>query len=415
MAMRPARPIRARTSGVTGPRALPPSLAASRRFLWRPLVARYWRAAVACTVAALCVFLIARRSGRSGAIRAEAHAAAADAAAAPWLHPGATPAREPWHTAGVTTLQCPSYSGPAWRAGAFPTKATLCASETLSVTPADELPLPLGGDGSRVPLAALPLRAVRLTRGESPFADAEAVNRRYLMLLEPDRLLFSFRTQAGLPTRGAAAYAGWEDPGSELRGHFVGHYLSATAAAHAATGDAGVTARLHALLDGMLECQAKDGYLSAYPSSLLDRFESQQQVWAPYYTLHKILQGLLDAHTHTGRADALAAAGRLLVSFRRQAGLPATGDAPYGGWEDPGSELRGHFVGHYLSATAAAWAATGDKRVKQALDATLDGLLPCQARSGYLSAYPEEQLERFEAQKPVWAPVRPYRLLGLRC
>jgi DUF1680 family protein len=84
------------------------------------------------------------------------------------------------------------------------------------------------------------------------------------------------------------------------------------------------------------------------------------------------------------------------------------------GWEHPGNELRGHFVGHYLSAAAMAWAATGSPLLRSNMKSVVDALEACQASSGYLSAFPEELFDRYEAQKPVWAPyytgVRAIRL-----
>ncbi|HEX5439142.1 MAG TPA: beta-L-arabinofuranosidase domain-containing protein, partial [Gemmatimonadaceae bacterium] len=71
------------------------------------------------------------------------------------------------------------------------------------------------------------VRQVRL--GPSAFRDAMEVNRRYLMALEPGRLLHMFRVTAGLPSS-AEPLGGWEAPDNELRGHFAGgHYLSACA------------------------------------------------------------------------------------------------------------------------------------------------------------------------------------------
>ena len=64
---------------------------------------------------------------------------------------------------------------------------------------------------------------------------AQQLNARYLSMLAPDRLLHSFRLTAGLPSA-AAPYGGWEAPDVEVRGHFVGHYLSALAMAVNATG-----------------------------------------------------------------------------------------------------------------------------------------------------------------------------------
>ena len=62
--------------------------------------------------------------------------------------------------------------------------------------------------------------------------------------------------------------------------------------------------------------------------------------------------------------------------------------------------------GHYLSACALMYASTGDERLKEKGDAVVAGLAECQAKigSGYLSAYPEEFIDRVEASKPVWAP-----------
>ena len=52
------------------------------------------------------------------------------------------------------------------------------------------------------------------------------LNTAFLKSLEPDRLLHNFRVNAGLPSV-AKPLEGWESPGVGLRGHFVGHYLSA--------------------------------------------------------------------------------------------------------------------------------------------------------------------------------------------
>ncbi len=75
------------------------------------------------------------------------------------------------------------------------------------------------------------LKRVRL--GSGRFKDAMELNRRYLHELEVDRLLHMFRVTAGLPSP-AEPLGGWERPQNELRGHFLGHYLSACAAGDAA-------------------------------------------------------------------------------------------------------------------------------------------------------------------------------------
>ena len=87
-----------------------------------------------------------------------------------------------------------------------------------------------------------------------------------------------------------------------VRGHFVGHYLSALALAYAGGGERRVLERGRELLGGLRECQraAGSGFLSAWPAKVLDTLEAGDfgKVWAPWYTLHKILAGLLNWHEH---------------------------------------------------------------------------------------------------------------------
>ncbi|KAF2317732.1 hypothetical protein GH714_039702 [Hevea brasiliensis] len=135
---------------------------------------------------------------------------------------------------------------------------------------------------------------------------AQQTNLEYLLMLDVDRLVWSFRKTAGLPTPGTA-YGGWEAPDCELRGHFVGHYLSASAHMWASTHNDTVQKKMSAVVSALSACQEKigTGYLSAFPSELFDRFEAIKPVWAPYYTIHKILAGLLDQYTFADNVQAL--------------------------------------------------------------------------------------------------------------
>jgi len=140
----------------------------------------------------------------------------------------------------------------------------------------------------------VPLNHVRLTDG--PFKDAQTWNIAFLKRQNPDRLLHVFRLNAGLPTA-ARPLGGWEAPDCELRGHFVGHYLSACALLGVSTGDAGMKKRGDYIVNALAECQEKlnaGGYLSAFPMEFFDRLDRREQVWAPFYTLHKIMAGLFD-------------------------------------------------------------------------------------------------------------------------
>ncbi|MFC4764806.1 glycoside hydrolase family 127 protein [Dyella koreensis] len=155
-------------------------------------------------------------------------------------------------------------------------------------------------------MQAFALNQVRLL--DSDFSRAAAINQRYLHSLPVDRLAHSFRVQAGIAST-AKPLGGWEKPDCELRGHFSGgHYLSAAALAYATMGDQVLKQRGDELVAALAACQQPNGYLSAFPESFFDRLSSGQKVWAPFYTIHKILAGMLDMYTHTGNAQALQVA-----------------------------------------------------------------------------------------------------------
>jgi DUF1680 family protein len=167
-----------------------------------------------------------------------------------------------------------------------------------------ENPKIIVADKAPVQAYAFDLRDVRLLDGG--FLRAQQLDQQYLLELDPDRLLHNFRRNAGLPST-AEPLGGWEEPSCEVRGHFVGHYLTACALMHAATGDASFKEKGDAVVRGLGECQAKlgSGYLSAFPEEFLDRVEARKQVWAPYYTLHKIYAGLLDMYVYCDNREAL--------------------------------------------------------------------------------------------------------------
>lgn len=149
------------------------------------------------------------------------------------------------------------------------------------------------------------LGEVKLLPG--PFLDAQHWNQAYVRRLSADRLLHNFRVNAGLPSS-AAPLGGWEEPKCELRGHFIGHYLSACALLYASTGDKEIKAVGDNMVAELAKCQAKlgaGGYLSAFPLELFDRLDARKRVWAPFYTIHKIMAGMLDMYQHCGNKQAL--------------------------------------------------------------------------------------------------------------
>lgn len=157
--------------------------------------------------------------------------------------------------------------------------------------------------------------------GEGPCLVAREANRRYLLELDPERLLHAFRVNAGLPS-GAEPLGGWEAPDVEVRGHFPGHYLSACALMYRATGDEELKRRGDYMVAELARVQQAlgGGYLSAFPEDFLDRLESRDRVtWAPLYVIHKIIAGLYDMHTLTGNAQALDVLVRMADYYKARA------------------------------------------------------------------------------------------------
>ena len=122
-------------------------------------------------------------------------------------------------------------------------------------------------------------------------------------------LLHSFRNTAGVFSDKEGGYmtmkhlAGWESMDCDLRGHITGHLLSAMAYLQ-------MKEKADSLVQGLAEVQRQygTGYLSAFGEGLIDRNIQGKSVWAPFYTLHKILQGLIDQYTLCGNETALTVA-----------------------------------------------------------------------------------------------------------
>lgn len=179
---------------------------------------------------------------------------------------------------------------------------------------------------------AFPASQVRLLPG-SPFHARQELHRKgVLASYDPDRLLYPYRALAGLPQRAgiSSGYDGWDS--GFLRGHMAGHYLSAASRMAAATGTALFRVRVDYLVAELAKCQKAlnlEGYLAAFPTAALDHLEGRpgadvRGIVVPYYTIQKILSGLLDAHTYAGNQQALDVATRMADYVgKRLAGLDA--------------------------------------------------------------------------------------------
>ncbi len=139
------------------------------------------------------------------------------------------------------------------------------------------------------------VRQVRLLDGL--FKDVQERDPADLRSLDTERLLHNFCVTSGLPSS-VQPYSGWESPEVEVRGHFVGHYLSACALMVASTDDLTLQERVADLVAELARCQDAlpaqgytEGYLSAFPEVLFDRVERRDPAWAPITPCTKSWRG----------------------------------------------------------------------------------------------------------------------------
>lgn len=185
------------------------------------------------------------------------------------------------------------------------------------------------------------LNDVSLDGEDTIYAQNKDRTMEYLKIMDADRMLYAFRATFGQDTKGVEPLTGWDEPTGLLRGHSTGHYLSALAQAYASSGDEAYKTKLDYMVHELRELQklskgnAQDfktactptsasqskwstdpsswgeGFLSAYSPdqfALLEQYTPYATIWAPYYTLHKILAGFIDCYNYAGNEEALEAA-----------------------------------------------------------------------------------------------------------
>ncbi|MDP4184325.1 MAG: glycoside hydrolase family 127 protein [Bacteroidota bacterium] len=167
--------------------------------------------------------------------------------------------------------------------------------------------------GTVIALKARPFDMKQVKLLDGPYKKALDLNYKYLKEFKTERLLYNFKKNAGLPTS-ENPLGGWESPETELRGHFTGHFLSALVLMYSTTHDPYLLSKADTLVNGLAQVQkalGNSGYLSAFPEEYIDRVENHKPVWAPWYTLHKILAGLIDAYQLGGNKKALDIAEKM--------------------------------------------------------------------------------------------------------
>lgn len=106
------------------------------------------------------------------------------------------------------------------------------------------------------------LDGLRTRLYDSELKRREEENRSYMMHLENRFLLLNFNLEAGRDTSDnviEGMHGGWEFPTCQLRGHFLGHWLSAAAMRYHAVGDKEIKAKADAIVDELAECQKANG------------------------------------------------------------------------------------------------------------------------------------------------------------
>lgn len=172
-----------------------------------------------------------------------------------------------------------------------------------------------------VALKARPFRLEDVRLLEGPFKHAMDLNADYLLELEPDRLLHNYRKFAGLEPK-AEGYPGWETQG--IAGHSLGHTLSACSLMYASTGNPSFRKRVDYIVDELMLCQDanENGYVAGIPDgkrvfaevaagNVRTKPFDLNGVWVPWYNLHKLFAGLIEAHHHCENEKALMVAIRL--------------------------------------------------------------------------------------------------------
>lgn len=165
---------------------------------------------------------------------------------------------------------------------------------------------------TKIAVKSFPLSDVRLL--DSPFLNAQELDKKYLLELDADRLLAPFLREAGLQPK-AESYTNWENTG--LDGHIGGHYLSALSIMYASTGDKAIKERLDYMISELKRCQDanENGYIGGVPGgnamwpeikagNINAHGFSLNDKWVPLYNIHKTYAGLRDAWIYAKNEEA---------------------------------------------------------------------------------------------------------------
>ena len=213
---------------------------------------------------------------------------------------------------------------------------------------------------------------VKVTGGV--FRDRMNVDKRYLLELDSQCLLQNFYIEAGIimpgmqmvpdPTK-ANLHWGWEAPVCQLRGHFLGHWLSAAAAFIATDGDNDLKVKLDFIVSELARCQELNGgeWVGSIPEKYMNRLARPEYIWSPQYTMHKTVMGLVDAYRYAGNKQALEIVDKLADWYVRWVDTMTK--------VDPQIAYKGE-QGGMLEEWAELYSITGNEKYRTLIDAYKD-------------------------------------------
>ena len=213
---------------------------------------------------------------------------------------------------------------------------------------------------------------VKVTGGV--FRDRMNVDKRYLLELDSQCLLQNFYIEAGIIMPGlqmvpdpakANLHWGWEAPVCQLRGHFLGHWLSAAAAFVATDGDNDLKVKLDFIVSELARCQELNGgeWVGSIPEKYMNRLARPEYIWSPQYTMHKTVMGLVDAYRYAGNKQALEIVDRLADWYVKWVDTMTK--------VDPRIAYKGE-QGGMLEQWAELYSITGNEKYKTLIDAYKD-------------------------------------------
>ena len=221
-------------------------------------------------------------------------------------------------------------------------------------------------------LRSLSKSDVKVTGGV--FRDRMNVDKRYLLELDSQCLLQNFYIEAGIIMPGlqmvpdpakANLHWGWEAPVCQLRGHFLGHWLSAAAAFVATDGDNDLKVKLDFIVSELARCQELNGgeWVGSIPEKYMNRLAIPEYIWSPQYTMHKTVMGLVDAYRYAGNRQALEIVDRLADWYVKWVDTMTK--------VDPRIAYKGE-QGGMLEQWAELYSITGNEKYKTLIDAYKD-------------------------------------------